>query len=114
MKLEFNNQYPCKLSTRALLGIEKALGDNPINIIYKSEGIPKLNDLLTILFYCMRKDNPKIRTLDDTINIYEDYLEDGGSIRGLMEFILELIKESGIMGKEGDTETSETETDSKN
>ena len=96
MTTVFANKYECKLTTRALLGIEKALGDNPVNV------------MLTILFYSARKFNPTIKSMDDVIEIYDDYLEDGGSLMGLAEFVMELFKDSGMMNS-GNTEKEEPE-----
>ena len=98
MTTVFANKFECKLTTRALLGIEKALGDNPINLLFKDDSyVPSLNVMLTILFYSARKYNPTIKSMDDIIEIYDDYLEDGGSLMGLAEFVMELFKDSGMM-----------------
>lgn len=105
----FMNKYECKLSTRAILGIEKALGDNPVNLIIKNEdSIPTLNTLLTILFYSIRKANPQIRTMDNVIDLYDEFIDEGGSIVELSKFVMELIKDSGLIGSgEGSTGDSE-------
>lgn len=109
MTTVFANKYECKLTTRALLGIEKALGDNPVNLLFKEDSyVPSLNVMLTILFYSARKFNPTIKSMYDIIEIYDDYLEDGGSLMGLAEFVMELFKDSGMMNS-GNTEKEEPE-----
>ena len=96
--LLFDDRYECKLSTRALLNIEKSLGDNPINLLYReNQAVPSLSTLLTILFHCARKDNPQIRSMDNIIDIYDEYLEHGGSLTSLTKFIVDLIQDSGII-----------------
>ena len=108
--LLFDDKYECKLSTRAMLSIEKALGDNPINLMYKDDGIPSLNVMLNILFYTMRKNNPQIKTVDNVIDIYDDYIAEGGSLGGLAKFIIELIQDSGMVKTDEDKpEAKETE-----
>lgn len=106
----FNNRYDCKLTTRALLAIEKDLGNNPINLIFNDGEIPQLNVMLKILYYSARKDNPQIKSFDDIVNIYDEYLEDGGSLSGLAQFIVELIENSGMIGEKGDTDNKEEES----
>ena len=105
--LEFDGKYECKLSTRAVLGIEKALGDNPVNLIFKDDEIPTLTVMLTILWYSMRKENPQVKSVNDVIDIYDEYLDNGGSLSGLAKFIIELIEDSGMMKREDESNIGE-------
>ena len=107
--LLFDNRYECKLSTRAIFQIEKALGDNPLNLIYNDSGIPKLTVMLNILFYSARKENPQIRTIDDMIDIYDEYVENGGSLTSLAQFVVDLIEDSGMVNKKEEESTGDTE-----
>ena len=112
--LLFDNKYECKMSTRAMLSIEKALGDNPVNLIYRENGIPTLNVMLNILFYCIRKNNPQFRSVDDVVDAYDDYIDNGGSLGGLAKFIMELIQDSGMLKQDNDEETTTKDESEKN
>ena len=106
----FNNKYDCKLTTRALLGIEKDLGNNPVNLIFNNGELPQLNIMLKILYYSARKENPQIKSFDDIIDIYDEYLKDGGSLSGLAQFIVELIENSGMIGDKEETDNKDKES----
>lgn len=110
------NQYDCCLNTRALVDAEAVLKTNPLNIftIVDDGDLPKLSDLLIILYMSMKKFNHGIKT-DDIYDIYDDYVANGGSLNSLMEFIMNLFIESGTIKVDKDTEQKEsTEGTSKN
>lgn len=105
-----DKNYRCKMSTRALVDMERALGENPINIFVgmADNKMPKLEDLLIILFCSMQDLNHGIKK-SDIYDIFDDYCENGGSIMSLTEFLANLLSESGIMGKPEDEKKEEAE-----
>ena len=112
------NQYNCILNTLALVDAESVLKTNPINIFVTAENeLPKLNDLLVILYMSMRKFNHGIK-LAEIYDIYDDYIDNGGDFTTLMVFIMNLFEESGIMktkkSPENKTDNTEQDTESKN
>lgn len=114
MELVFDNKYTVKLDTRALIGIEKELRENPVNLFLEEDRIPQLNVLLTILFYSGRRFN-KWTNMNQIYDIFDAYCEEGGSIMTLTQFITELFTESGLISNgDGDENNTKGETESKN
>ena len=108
MTLTFNDTHECKLTTRALIDIEKELGVNPLNALF-DEDIPEINILVTILHYALKACNKSI-TKDATYDIVDEYYENGGDFRSLSQFILELYKASGLLRIPDDANTTDDNT----
>lgn len=101
------NTYECRLTTRALVEAEVLLKTNPVNKIMPTEGLPALGDLLMILWVSMKDMNHGVKR-DDIYGIFDDYVANGGDFSSLLEFIMELFMDSGVLGKEkADEETGE-------
>lgn len=102
-------EYICKLTTRYLVSIEERLGENPVNAlkIENDEEMPKLLPLLTVLYYSIKSDNPKLN-FDDIYDIYDEYCMEGeGNIFALYGFIFDLLRECGLIFSEKSLDTTE-------
>lgn len=109
------NSYKCKLSTRSLVDMERALGENPINIfVQMSESkLPKIDVLLTMLWYSMQDLNHGIKR-SDIYDIFDEYINNGGTIMTLTDFLGNLFYESGIIGKEEEAQSDDNQEERKN
>lgn len=110
MKLTFNGQYDCKLTTRALVAIEDELGKNPLNELF-TDDMPKLGTLVTIMHYALKACNKSLEFgRDNVLDILDEYFEGEGDIMSLSNFIYNLYKASGLV-KLPDIPTEEEEAD---
>ena len=112
MKLIFDDRYECKLSTRALVGIEEDLGSNPLNELF-GDDIPQLKVLLTILYHSIKACDNKFKK-EDIYDIFDEYCEGDGDIMKLSKFIFDLYDASGLIKQPTEEVAEATEGAEKN
>ena len=98
--------YPIKITTRTALDMEEKLGTNPLNTILKiqrNEELPDLKTILVMLHYSLQKLNHGI-SWNDTLQLFDDYCEDDGSIVTIIELLLQAFIESGLIKVEGEND----------
>lgn len=102
--------YKLRLTTRASVQLEKALGYNPIAMFMAIEAgeMPKLSDLLIIL-QAMLQTYHHGYTIDKTYDLFDRYVEDGHNMFDLVPVFIEVFQQSGYMSA-GNAETDNTET----
>lgn len=108
-------EYKLRLSARDLVDLEKRLGTNPLNLFMdmaKKEAMPSLTPLLYILQASMSTFHHGVDT-NKIYDIYDTFVENGGTQADLLPVCIEIFKVSGII-KENANEEEEKETDSKN
>lgn len=99
-----NKDYKLRLSTRNTIGLEKALGCNPLGIFGKGDTIPSITAMVNVLYYSLQQLNHGI-TLDDAYDIFDQYLADGNSATDFVNVIIDVYKVSGLIkGNNGSTE----------
>ena len=94
--------YELKLTTKYLLQLEKKLGHNPINMFIKmakNEELPSTDELLNVLHFSLKKFQYDM-SFDDTIDLFDKYLDDGGSVPALVQVLLDVFIEAGIIKAE--------------
>ena len=99
-----DKDYDLRMTTRNALELEKKLGFNPVNVfvrMYKTEELPPLDQVLTMFHYCLLKMNHGI-SFSETLDLYDDYIMEGGSIASMIEVIVGVFQEAGILAKEAD------------
>jgi hypothetical protein len=96
-----DKEYNLRLTTRACTNVEKRLGTNPLNVFSRLSGneVPALSDLLVILHESINTLNHGI-SFDALCDLYDDYCDDGGDISTLIELIIEVLQDSGIIPKD--------------
>lgn len=100
-----NKEYKLKLTTRCLINLEKKFKTNPINIILKlsdGESLPEIEPLLLILHEALQPLNHGI-SIDDVYDLYDKYLEEGKGLPDLLNLILNVFIDSGIIPKPEET-----------
>lgn len=98
-----NKDYKLRLNTRNIVSLEKQLGCNPLAIFGNGDTIPTVSTMVMILHASLQQYNHGI-TLNDTYEIFDEWLADGNSAIDFVNIILEIYKASGIVPKEADTE----------
>ena len=99
-----DKDYKCRLAARNCVDLEKKLGTNPLNIfmeIAKKGEVPNLEVLMIILHASLQKYQHGI-SLDDTYDIYDEFVDEGNNLMDLVPVLLEIFKVSGLMGEEAE------------
>ena len=99
-----DKDYKCRLAARNCVDLEKKLGTNPLNIfmeIAKKGEVPNLEVLMIILHASLQKYQHGI-SLDDTYDIYDEFVDEGHNLMDLIPELLEIFKVSGLMGEEAE------------
>lgn len=92
--------------------VEKKIGKNPLNIFMNEDkSLPKLEELIIILHGSLQKYN-KGYTLEKTYDLYDDYIDDGGTFTDFIPLIMDIFKVSGFF-KEEDLKKAEDEAQEK-
>lgn len=97
-------EYKLRLSTRAVINLEKSIGCNPLAIFGNGDTIPTITIMIAILHNSLTQLNHGI-TKEDTYAIWDDYIADGHAITDFLAVIVDIYRVSGLMK----TETEETE-----
>ena len=98
-----NKEYKLRLNTRNIVNLEKALGCNPVMIFGNGDDIPNISTMVTILHESLQQLNHGIK-LDDTFNIFDDWVADGNNMVEFVKVILEIYKVSGLVPNNTDEE----------
>lgn len=94
-----NNQYKLRLNVRNTVALERQLGKNPLMIFGDGDTIPTVNTMCIILHAALQQYQHGI-TLDKAYDIFEAWLNDGHTAVDFLPIIIDIYKESGIIGKE--------------
>ena len=92
-----NAEYKLRLGANEIINLERKLQDNPLNVLMKIEddGLPKIETLLYILHGSLQRFHHGI-TLEDVADIYDNYVESGGTFTDLLTEMVEVFKVSGF------------------
>lgn len=91
-----NKSYKLRLNTRNIVALEKQLGCNPLSIFGDGETLPPVSTMITILHSALQQLNHGI-SLNDAMDIFDDYLEDGNEMASFIAVIIDIFKASGLI-----------------
>lgn len=94
-----NKAYKLRLNTRNVIALEKQLGCSPLAIFGQGDVIPSTTQMMNILHHSLQQYHHGI-TLNDTYDIFDEYLADGNGITDFITVIVEIYKVSGIIKEE--------------
>lgn len=98
-----DKEYKARLTTKALIELERKLGRNPINILAEvgqnGDIMPKMEPMLDILHASLQALEHGI-TIDDVYDLYDKWLEEGKTSVDLITLIVKICQESGLIPKE--------------
>lgn len=100
--------YKLKLTTKASVSLERALGYNPISMLMDIEKgkMPKLNDVL-IMLQAMLQTYHHGLNMDKVFDLFDEYVEDGGSMFDLIPVFVKVFEQSGYMSTSNKVEDEE-------
>lgn len=99
-----NTEYKLRLGANECVNCEEKLGKPLLGFVMgmsqmKEKGpevLPKLQELMLILHACLVKLNHGI-DMKKTYEIYDDYIDNGGSYTELIGLLVEVLNESGFL-----------------
>lgn len=91
--------YKLRLNIRNTVALEKQLGINPIMIFGNGERMPTITEMTAILHFSLQQYNHGI-TMNDSQDIFEEWLADGNAITDFLPVIIDIYKVSGIIKDE--------------
>lgn len=95
-----NKTYKLRLSTRAIVLLEKQLGYNPLFIFGKDgDTVPTITVMVGILHAALQQYNHGI-SLNDAYDIFDEYMADGHTTTDFIPVIIDVFKASGIIPKD--------------
>lgn len=97
-----NEELKLRLGSRDCIQLEKKLGTNPLNIfmdLQKEGGLPKLEPMVAILHAASQKYQHGI-TEDKFYDMYDEFVDNGGTIVDIIPAVLEVFKVSGFFNEE--------------
>lgn len=94
-----NKEYKLRLSTRAIMTLEKQIGCNPVMIFGNGDTIPTITTMVQILHASLQPLNHGI-SIDDAYGIFDAWLADGHAMTDFIPVILDIYRASGIIRAE--------------
>ena len=88
--------YELRLNAKACVDLEKKLGTNPVNTLVRfaeKNEVPAFGTLFTILQAAL----PKTAKAED---VYDELREEGKGFEALMDLIVEIFKDAGLIPEE--------------
>ena len=97
-------QYKLRLSTRAIIALEKQLGCNPLSIFSDGGAIPTITQMVQVLHASLQQFHHNIN-MDAAFDIFDAYLADGNSMTDFLPTIVEIYKVSGLIQKDKEVDS---------
>ena len=98
-------EYKLRLTTRAVVALEKTIGCNPLAIFGSGDTVPTITAMVGILHASLQHFHHNI-SMNDAYAIFDEYLEDH-SMTDFIPVILDIYRNSGLIRddkKEADQE----------
>lgn len=94
-------EYKLKLRSRDIIQLEKALGTSPLSVLMglNTNELPKLEDMITILQHSLQAFQHGFDK-EKTFDLFDEYVDNGGSLIEFIPVILEVFQTSGLIPKE--------------
>ena len=96
-----DKEYKLRLSTRAIVTLEKSIGCNPLMIFGNGDTVPTITVMVAVLHASLQQMNHGI-TLNDAYDIFDEYLADGNAPTDFIQVIIEIYQVSGLIPKENE------------
>lgn len=94
-------EYKLRLPAAEAINLENKLGKNPLIALYVDHDnniLPKLIDVIFTLHFSLQKFDHGI-SLEDTYNIYDEYIDNGGTFGELINALFNVLEVSGYFRK---------------
>jgi len=102
-----NQEYKLRLPAKIAVDVERKIGKSLLMVFGegKMSDLPSIETVVTVLHGSLQAYQHGI-TMDDAYEIYDRYIENGGSYAGMMRELVEVLKISGFFKAAPTTETS--------
>ena len=98
-----DREYKARLTTKALVSLERKLGRNPVNILAEvgqnGDIMPKMEPMFDILHASLQAYEHGI-SMDDVYDMYDAWLEDGKTAVDFVVLIVKICQDSGLIPSE--------------
>lgn len=96
-----NKELKLRLRAKDCVELESKIGESPLNVLMKvSDGkIPSLGFIISVLHSSLQSFEHGY-TLNKTYDLYDEYVENGGDMTGMLEVLTEVFEVSGFFKKE--------------
>jgi hypothetical protein len=93
-----NESFKLRLTTKASVALEKALGYNPISMLMDIDNgtMPKLADVL-IMLHAMLQTYHHGYNIDKVYDLFDKYVADGKGMFDLIPVFVEVFQQSGYL-----------------
>lgn len=108
-KIEGREPLKLRLRARDCVEVEKLIGTNPINVIIEEaqkEHLPNISHIVAIL-QCSMRAFEHGKSLEEVYDLYDEYMDKGGSIDALLDLLMEVFKVSGFIPEDEPEEKDE-------
>jgi len=95
-----DEEYRLRLTTFYATQVEKQLG---FGLTAAAERLADASVIATILWGALQTYQHGV-SFKDACGIYDDYIEDGGSLEGILDVIFELLSQIGVVDKPNKSE----------
>lgn len=102
MYIDFNageKAYKLRLNIRNTVALEKMIGCNPLMIFGNGDRLPTISEMVYVLHFSLQQYQHGI-TMNDSQDIFEEWLNDGNTPTDFIQIIIDLYKVSGIIAKD--------------
>lgn len=111
-----DKELKLRLNTRMCVELERKLGCSPIELLMEVDAqgnpkMPKLENLITILHASLQAYEHGYN-IDKTYELYDEFVDNGGTLAEMIPAIMEIFKVSGFF-KEEDIKAAEAEAGKK-
>lgn len=92
-----NQEYKLRLPAKNAVDVERKIGKSVLAIFGdgKMNELPNVETVVTLLHGCLQAYEHGI-SMDQAYEIYDAYIENGGSYAGMIQVLVEVLKVSGF------------------
>lgn len=89
-----------RLTTRAVIALEKKLGKNPVSIFIGTQNgdLPTVSDIIAVLHASLQALEHGY-TEEAVCDLYDAYIDEGHGLTDIIPVVIEVFQVSGLVGK---------------
>ena len=90
-----------RLTTRAVIALEKKLGKNPLSVFTGVQGgeLPTVSEIIAVLHASLQALEHGY-TEEAVCDLYDEYIDEGHNLSDIIPVVIEVFQVSGLIGKE--------------
>lgn len=95
LKINEEKSVQLRLTSRTTVTLEEKLGMSPIQALMENQQVPKIGTVVQILWGCLQALEHGY-TVEKTYDLYDEYIDNGGTLMDLIMALVEAFKASGF------------------